>query len=62
VSAVRAFELYLHRYVREQGGELLKAIATTRELSDDNADKLAALIRGAVGLFLKEHPEAARAE
>ncbi|HOC42936.1 MAG TPA: F0F1 ATP synthase subunit alpha [Thermoanaerobaculales bacterium] len=62
VSAVRAFELYLHRYAREQGSEVLKAIAATRELSDDNADKLAALIRTAVDLFLKEHPEAARAE
>jgi F-type H+-transporting ATPase subunit alpha len=62
VSAVRAFESFLHRYAREQGGEVLKAIVATGELSDDTADKLAALIRGAVDLFLKEHPEAARAE
>jgi len=67
-----AVALALH-YLAEQEGSPRSApapevaladpvFATTRELSDDNADKLAALIRGAVGLFLKEHPEAARAE
>ncbi len=62
VSAVRAFEPFLHRYAREQGGEVLKTIVATGELSDDSADKLATLILSAVDLFRKEHPEAARAE
>ena len=50
------------RYVREQGSEVLDKILATGELGDDVAEKLTALIQGAVELFIKEHPEAARAE
>jgi F-type H+-transporting ATPase subunit alpha len=62
VSAVGAFEPSLHRYVREQGGAVLETIVSSGELSDDTAEKLTVLILAAVDLFIKEHPEAARAE
>jgi F-type H+-transporting ATPase subunit alpha len=62
VSAVGAFEPSLHRYVREQGSEVLDTILATGELSDEVAAKLTTLIQAAVDLFIKEHPEAARAE
>jgi F-type H+-transporting ATPase subunit alpha len=58
VSAIRAFEPSLFRYAKEQGAEVLETILSTGELADDTADKLGALIDGAVDLFLKEHPEA----
>ncbi len=62
VSAVGAFEPSLYRYAKEQGAEVLETILSTGELSGETADKLGALIDGAVDLFLKEHPEAGIAE
>ena len=62
VSAVRAFEPTLYRHAKEQGAEVLETILSTGELSGETADKLAALIEGAVDVFLKEHPEAGVAQ
>ncbi|HSO24260.1 MAG TPA: F0F1 ATP synthase subunit alpha, partial [Chondromyces sp.] len=62
VSAIGAFEPYMHRFVEAEGAEVLKTIVSTGELSDDSADKLGELIKKAVDLFLKEHPEASVAQ
>jgi len=62
VSSVLAFEPNLYRYARDTGADVLETIATTGELSEETEEKLAALIEGAVDLFLKEHPEASVAE
>jgi F-type H+-transporting ATPase subunit alpha len=62
VSSVLAFEPNLYRYARDTGADVLETIATTGELSEETEEKLAALIEGAVDLFLKDHPEASVAE
>jgi F-type H+-transporting ATPase subunit alpha len=58
VSAILAFEPHMHSFVEAEGSEVLEAIMSSGELSDDNATKLGELIAKAVDLFLKEHPEA----
>jgi F-type H+-transporting ATPase subunit alpha len=58
VSAVGAFDAYLHRYAKEEGGPLLDEIVKTGELDDQSRERLGALIGDAVERFLKEHPEA----
>jgi F-type H+-transporting ATPase subunit alpha len=58
VSAIGAFELYLHRYAREEGGALLEEIVSSGRLDEQSEEGLGALITGAVDRFLKEHPEA----
>ncbi len=61
VSAIGAFEPYLHRYAREEGGALLEEIVSSGRLDEQSEETLGALITGAVDRFLKEHPEAGRA-
>jgi F-type H+-transporting ATPase subunit alpha len=62
VSSVLAFEPNLYRYSKENGAEVLETILETGVLTEETEEKLAALIEGAVDLFLKEHPEASVAE
>ena len=62
VSAIGAFEPYMHRFIEGEGADVLDTIVSTRELSEDSAEKLGALIKKAVDLFLKEHPEASLAQ
>ena len=62
VSAIGAFEPFLHRYMQENGATAIDRIVTTGELGDDAAEELSGHIRTAVDRFLKEHPEAGRAE
>jgi F-type H+-transporting ATPase subunit alpha len=62
VSAIGAFDPYLHRYAKDQGAELLQEIVSSGELTDETEEKLTALVAGAVERFLKEHPEAAVAK
>jgi F-type H+-transporting ATPase subunit alpha len=62
VSAIGAFDPYLHRYAKDEGAELLAEIVSSGELTDETEEKLNALVAGAVERFLKEHPEAALAE
>jgi F-type H+-transporting ATPase subunit alpha len=61
VSAIGAFEPYLHRYAREEGAALLEEIVSSGRLDEQSEETLGALITGAVDRFLKEHPEAGRA-
>ncbi len=61
VSAVLAFEPFLHRFVTEEGGDVVDTIVSTGELSDDTAAKLDALCKAAADRYLKEHPEASLA-
>ncbi len=58
VSALLAFEPNLHRYVTEEGQDVLDKITSSGKLEDETAKALAALIEKAVDRFLKEHPEA----
>ncbi len=62
VSSIIAFEANLYRYAKEQGADVLETILETGELTGETEEKLVALIKGAVDLFLKEYPEAAVAE
>ena len=62
VSSILAFEPNLYRYAKEQGADVLETILETGELTSETEEKLVALIKGAVDLFLKEYPEAAVAE
>ncbi len=61
VSAVGAFEPYLHRHVQEEGAETLERITSTGKLEAETEEQLHALCRTAAERFVKEHPEAARA-
>jgi len=62
VSAIGAFDPFLHRYAKEEGAAVLSEIVSSGQLSDETEEKLKALVAGAVERFLKEHPEAAVAE
>ena len=62
VSSILAFEPNLYRYAKEQGADVIETILDTGELSGETEEKLVALIKGAVDLFLKEYPEAAVAQ
>jgi F-type H+-transporting ATPase subunit alpha len=61
VSAVRGFEAFLHRYVRENGQAVLDTILSSGKLADDTAEALGKVIAAAVERYLKENPEASRA-
>jgi F-type H+-transporting ATPase subunit alpha len=61
VSAVRVFEGFLHRHVRENGAATLERILSTGKIDDATAAELGGLIGEAVERFLKENPEAGRA-
>jgi F-type H+-transporting ATPase subunit alpha len=62
VSALGAFEPYLHRFAKEEGADTLEKIISTGKLEDDTSEELTAIITKAVDRFLKEHPEASLAE
>jgi len=62
VSAIGAFDPYLHRYAKDEGADLLAEIVSSGQLTDETTEKLTALVTGAVERFLKEHPEAAVAK
>jgi F-type H+-transporting ATPase subunit alpha len=61
VSAIGAFEPYLHRHARDNGAETLARIVSSGVLDEATEHELAQLIKAAVELFIREHPEAARA-
>jgi len=61
VSAVGAIQPSLHRYVLDNGAETLERITSTGVLDEQTAEELTNLIKAAVELFVKEHPEAALA-
>jgi len=61
VSAIGAFEPYLHRYARDNGAETLDRIVSTGVLDEQTEKELTQLIKTAVELFHKENPEAALA-
>jgi F-type H+-transporting ATPase subunit alpha len=62
VSAIGAFEPYLHQIASEEAASTLERIVTTGKLDDDTSAELATVIDAAVDRFLKEHPEASVAE
>jgi F-type H+-transporting ATPase subunit alpha len=62
VSAIGAFEPHMHSFVEAEGADILEAINSTGDLTDENGEKLGVLIDKAADLFLKEHPEASVAE
>ena len=59
VSAVRAFETYLHEYLASRHGGVLETIVATGKLEGTVEEELAAACQAAAEAFLKEHPEAA---
>jgi F-type H+-transporting ATPase subunit alpha len=59
VSAIGAFEPFLHQHAQEQGADLLQEIVSSGQLTDDTSEKLKTLVTAAVERFVKEHPEAA---
>ncbi len=61
VSAIGAFEPYLHRYARDNGAATLDRIVSTGVLDEQTGEELSKLIKDATALFFKEHPEAALA-
>jgi F-type H+-transporting ATPase subunit alpha len=61
VSAVGAIQPSLRRYVQDNGAETLERITTTGVLDEQTEEELSKLITAGVGLFIKEHPEAALA-
>ena len=61
VSAVRAFEGELHRYVQENAGDALEQLRSTGKLEDDTREALTQACKAAVDMYLKEHPEASLA-
>ncbi len=61
VSAVGALQPSLRRYALDNGAETLERITSTGVLDEQTEEELTALIKAAVDLFLKEHPEAALA-
>ncbi len=59
VSAVRAFETYLHEYLASRHGSVLETIVAAGKLEGAVEEELAAACKAAAEAFLKEHPEAA---
>jgi len=62
VSAIGAFEPFLHQMAKEEAASTLERIISTGKLDDDTSGELAQVIDAAVDRFLKEHPEASVAE
>jgi len=58
VSYIRNFEIFLHRFVRDEAAETLERIVETGTLDDATKEALAAACERAVDRFLKENPEA----
>jgi F-type H+/Na+-transporting ATPase subunit alpha len=62
VSAVRAFEITLHRHAQQEGSATLGRIVESGKLDEQSERELGELCRQAVERFLKEHPEAGLAQ
>ncbi len=62
VSAIGAFEPFLHTIVSDEAAEALATIKETGKFNDETTEKLSNVIGGAVSRFLKEHPEAGLGE
>ena len=62
VSAIGAFEPFLHTVVSDEAAEALTTIKETGKLDDETTETLTRVINGAVSRFLKEHPEAGLAK
>ncbi len=62
VSAVRAFELQLHRFAQQEAAATLSRIVETGTLDEQSAAELTQTCKTAVERFIKEHPEASVAE
>ncbi len=62
VSAIGAFEPFLHTEVSENAADTLQNITDTGKLSEEDAAALTAAIKTAVERFMKEHPEASLGE
>jgi len=58
VSAIGAFEPFLHRMAREEASGTLDRILESGSLDDESREQLDALCQKAVERFLKEHAEA----
>ncbi len=58
VSAIGAFEPFLHEIVRDEAPQALDAIRDTGKLEDETRSVLATVVEKAVTQFIKEHPEA----
>jgi F-type H+-transporting ATPase subunit alpha len=62
VSAIGAFEPFLHTVVNDEAGQALATIKETGKFDDKTTKALTKAIDGAMSRFLKEHPEAGLAE
>ncbi|MCD4749058.1 MAG: F0F1 ATP synthase subunit alpha [Thermoanaerobaculales bacterium] len=62
VSAIGAFEPFLHTSVQEEAQQTLDAIRTTGKMEEATAKALATAIDKAIDRFIKEHPEASLGE
>jgi len=62
VSAIGAFEPFLHTVVNDEAGQALATIKETGKFDDETTEALTKAIDGAMSRFLKEHPEAGLAE
>ncbi len=58
VSFIRNFEIFLHRFVRDEVPDVLETIVSTGKLDETTKEALAKACERAVGRFLKENPEA----
>jgi len=61
VSAVLAFEPYLHRYAQEEGKEALDELILKGAFDDELRERFGQICRTAAERFIKEHPEASLA-
>ena len=62
VSAVRVFEITLHRNAQQEGAVTLARIVASGKLDEQSERELGELCKQAVERFLKEHPEAGLAQ
>jgi len=62
VSAVRTFEVHLHRFAQQEASATLARIVETGALDEQTAEELTQLCKTAVERFIKEHPEASLGE
>jgi F-type H+-transporting ATPase subunit alpha len=61
VSAVLAFEPYLHRYAEEEAKDALDELMSKRAFDDKLRERFGQICKTAAERFLKEHPEASLA-
>jgi len=60
--AVRAFEVYLHRFAQQEAAATLSRVVATGALDEQTAAELTQTCKTAAERFIKEHPEASLAE